>query len=61
MQLPTGVLLESLRARHADPDPSALAAGQLQNKVQVVLPRPRHPLLSQPGVSDRNSSVSRRQ
>jgi len=34
---------------------------QLQNKVQAVLPRPRHPLRSQPGVSDGNSSVSRRQ
>jgi len=42
-------------------DPSALAAGQLQNKVQAVLPRPRHPLQSQPGVSDGNSPVSRRQ
>jgi len=39
----------------------ALAAGQLQNKVQAVLPRPRHPLRSQPGVSDGNSPVSRRQ
>ena len=38
-----------------------LAAGQLQNKVQAVLPRPRHPLQSQPGVSDANSPVSRRQ
>jgi len=34
---------------------------QLQNKVQAVLPRPRHPLRSQPGVSDGNSPVSRRQ
>ena len=33
----------------------------LQNKVQAVLPRPRHPLLSQPGASDGNSPVSRRQ
>ena len=57
----TGVRLESLRARHADPDPAALAAGQLQDKVQAVLPRPRHPLRSQAGVSDGNSSVSRRQ
>ena len=55
---PTGVRLESLRARHADPDPSALAAGQLQDKVQAVLPRPRHPLRSQPGVSDGNSPVN---
>jgi len=46
---PTGVRLESLRPCHADPDPAALAAGQLQNKVQAVLPRPRHPLRSQPG------------
>jgi len=38
-----------------------LAAGQLQNKVQAVLPRPCHPLRSQPGISDGNSSVSRRQ
>ena len=58
---PTGVRLESLRPCHADPDPAALAAGQLQNKVQAVLPRPRHPLRSQPGLSDGNSSVSRRQ
>ena len=58
---PTGVRLESLRPCHADPDPAALAAGQLQNKVQAVLPRPRHQLRSQPGVSDGNSPVSRRQ
>ena len=57
----TGVRLESLRPCHADPDPAALAAGQLQNKVQAVLPRPRHPLRSQPGVSDGNGPVSRRQ
>ena len=57
----TGVWIESLRARHADPDPAALAAGQLQNKVQAVLPHPRHPLWSQPGVSDGNGPVSRRQ
>ena len=56
---PTGVRLESLRPCHADPDPAALAAGQLQNKVQAVLPRPRHPRRSQPGVSDGNSPVSR--
>jgi len=31
------------------------------NKVQAVLPRPRHPLRSQPGVSDGNGPVSRRQ
>ena len=31
------------------PHPAALAASQLQNKVQAVLPRPRHPLRSQPG------------
>ena len=43
------------------PSMAALAAGQLQNKVQAVLPRPRHPLRSQPGVSDGNSPVSRRQ
>ena len=49
------------RPRHADPDPAALAAGQLRNKVQAVLPRPRHPLRSQPGATDGNSSVSRRQ
>ena len=62
MQLPeTGVRLESLRARHADPDPAALAAGQLRNKIQAVLPRPRYPVRSQPGVSDGNSLVSRRQ
>ena len=29
--------------------------------VQAVLPRPRHPIRSQPGVSDGNSPVSRRQ
>ena len=46
---------------HTDPDPAALAAGQLQNKVQAVQPRPRHPLWSQPGVSDGNSPVSQRQ
>jgi len=40
---------------------AALAAGQLQNKVQAVLPRPRHPLRPQAGVSDGNSAVSRRQ
>ena len=56
-----GVRLESLRPCHADPDPAALAAGQLQNTVQAVRPRPRHPLRSQPGVSDGNSPVSRRQ
>ena len=56
---PTGVRLESLRPCHADPDPAALAAGQLQNKVQAVLPRPRHPLRSQPGVFDGNCPVSR--
>jgi len=50
-----------LKTHHADPDPAALAAGQLQNQVQAVLPRPRHPLRSQPGVSDGNSPVSRRQ
>ena len=60
MQL-TGVRLESLRARHADPDPAALAAGQLQSKVQAVLPRPRHPLRSQPGAFEGNSPVSWRQ
>ena len=38
----SGVRLELLRPCHADPDPAALAAGQLQNKVQAVLPRPRH-------------------
>jgi len=36
-----------------------LPVSQLQNKVQAVLPRPRHPLRSQPGVSDGNSPVSR--
>ena len=41
------------------PDPAALAASQLQNEVQAVLLRPRHPLRSQPGVSDGNSPVSR--
>jgi len=40
-------------------NPGALAAGQLQNKVQAVLPRPRHLLRSQPGVSDGNGPVSR--
>ena len=55
---PTSVRLESLRPCHADPDPAALAAGQLQNKVQAVLPRPRHPLRSQPGVCDGNSPCS---
>ena len=58
---PTGVRLESLRHRHADSDPAALAAGQLQNKVQAVQPRPCYPIQSQPGVSDGNSPVSRRQ
>ena len=58
---PTGVRLESLRPCHADPDPAALAAAQLQNKVHTALPRPRHPLRSQPGVSDGNSLVSRHQ
>ena len=49
-----------LRPCHADPDPATLAAGQLQNKVQAVLPRPRHPLRSQPGLSDGDGPVSRR-
>jgi len=42
-------------------DSAALAAGQLQNKVQAVLPRPCHPLWSQPGVSDWIGPVSRHQ
>ena len=58
---PTGVRLESLRPCNADPDPVALAAGQLQNKVQAVLPRPCHSLWSQPGVSNGNSPASRHQ
>jgi len=40
-------------------NPAALAAGKLQNKVQAVLTCPRHPLRSQPLVSDGNCSVSR--
>jgi len=51
----------AVRPCHTDPDPAALAAGQLQNKVQAVLPRPRHPLWSQRGISDGNGPVSRRQ
>ena len=43
------------------PDPDALAASQLQNKVQAVLLRPRQPLQSQPCVPDGNSPVSRHQ
>jgi len=34
---------------HADSDPAALDAGQLQNKVQAVLPRPRHRAFSHAG------------
>jgi len=45
MQLPD-TLPESLRPCNTDPDPAALAAGQLQNKVHTVLSRPRHPLPS---------------
>jgi len=51
----------SLRPCHTDPDPAALAASQLRNEVQAVLPPPRHPLWSQSGVSDGNSPVSQRQ
>jgi len=52
------------RSDHVTPTPihpAALAAGQLQNKVQAVLPRQCHPIRAQPGVSDGNSPLIRRQ
>jgi len=40
--------------------PTLIQLHWLQNKVQTVLSRPRHPLRSQPVVSDGNGPVSRR-
>jgi len=53
--------VESLWPCHTDANPAVWAASQLQNKVRTALSRPRHPLQSQPGISDGNGSVSRRQ
>ena len=58
---PTGVRSGSFRPRHAESDPAALVAGQLQNQVQAVLLHPRNSLRSQPDVLDANRPVSQRQ
>jgi len=51
----------ALQPRHAEPNPSTLVAGQLQNQVQAALLHPRNSLRSQPDVPDANRPVSQRQ
>ena len=58
---PISVRSGSLQPRHADPNPAALVAGQLHNKVQAMLPHPCDTLRSQPDLSDTNRPVSQRQ
>jgi len=63
MQLPDWRSASVAPTMSRRPDPAALAAGQLQNKVQAVLPRPppSTTVAARRRLSDGNSPVSQRQ